>query len=109
MHMLQGQVEHDEDKMKDKDCVIILQATALAATTNNEMELWHKRIAHLGVHTVKVLINALSDSDNSVNNSIIKSVTKIANRYPNEVIEIIYEIYKNTVYCNSLQTGNIVK
>ncbi|XP_038223238.1 maestro heat-like repeat-containing protein family member 1 [Zerene cesonia] len=59
--------------------------------------------------TVNVLINALCDSDNSVNNNIIKSLTKIANRYPNEVIEIICEFYKNTVRINVIQTGNIVQ
>lgn len=56
-----------------------------------------------------VLINAAGDSDNSVNNVVIKSLTKVANSYPNEVIEIFCEFYKNTIKVNTTQLGNIVK
>ncbi|XP_046961304.1 maestro heat-like repeat-containing protein family member 1 [Vanessa cardui] len=59
--------------------------------------------------TVTVLINALGDNDNSVNNVVIKSLAKIANVYPNEVIEIFCEFYQNTVKSNLIQLGNIVK
>ncbi|CAD0196390.1 unnamed protein product [Chrysodeixis includens] len=59
--------------------------------------------------TVTVLINALGDSENSVNNVVIKSLTKIANTYPNEVIEIFCDFYTNTVKVNPTQLGNIVK
>lgn len=59
--------------------------------------------------TVTVLINAIGDSENTVNNVIIKSLTKIANNYPNEVIQIFCEFYKNTVKVNPAQLGNIVK
>lgn len=59
--------------------------------------------------TVTVLINAVGDSENSVNNVVIKSLTKIANTYPNEVIEIFCEYYTNTVKVNPTQLGNIVK
>lgn len=59
--------------------------------------------------TVTVLINAAGDSENSVNNVVIKSLSKIANAYPNEVIEIFCEFYKNTAKPNPLQLGNIVK
>ncbi|XP_013200545.1 maestro heat-like repeat-containing protein family member 1 [Amyelois transitella] len=59
--------------------------------------------------TVSVLINAIGDTDNSVNNVVIKSLTKIANCYPNEFIEIFCEFYKNTVKPNTTQLGNIVK
>lgn len=59
--------------------------------------------------TVTVLINAAGDNDNSVNNVVIKSLTKIANAYPNDVIEIFCEYYKNTAKANPLQLGNIVK
>ncbi|XP_053610848.1 maestro heat-like repeat-containing protein family member 1 [Plodia interpunctella] len=59
--------------------------------------------------TVSVLINAIGDSENSVNNVVIKSLTKIANCYPNEFIDIFCEFYKNTVKPNSIQLGNIVK
>ncbi|KAL0848874.1 hypothetical protein ABMA28_013281 [Loxostege sticticalis] len=59
--------------------------------------------------TVTVLINAAGDSDNSVNNVVIKSLTKVANSYPNEVIEIFCEFYKNTIKVNTTQLGNIVK
>ncbi|KAJ8729683.1 hypothetical protein PYW08_001264 [Mythimna loreyi] len=59
--------------------------------------------------TVTVLINAVGDSENSVNNVVIKSLTKIANTYPNEVIEIFCEFYTNTVKVNPTQLGNIVK
>lgn len=59
--------------------------------------------------TVTVLINSVGDNENSVNNVVIKSLTKIANAYPNEVIEIFCEFYKNTVKVNTTQLGNIVK
>ncbi|XP_069356577.1 LOW QUALITY PROTEIN: maestro heat-like repeat-containing protein family member 1 [Maniola hyperantus] len=59
--------------------------------------------------TVTVLINAIGDSDNTVNNVVIKSLTKIANVHPNEVIEIFCEFYRNTVKSNVTQLGNIVK
>ncbi|KAF9411062.1 hypothetical protein HW555_010045 [Spodoptera exigua] len=59
--------------------------------------------------TVTVLINAVGDNENSVNNVVIKSLTKIANSYPNEVIEIFCEFYTNTVKVNPVQLGNIVK
>ncbi|XP_049870550.1 maestro heat-like repeat-containing protein family member 1 [Pectinophora gossypiella] len=59
--------------------------------------------------TVTVLINAVGDSDNSVNNVVIKSLTKIANTYPKEVIEIFCEFHKNTAKPNVIQLGNIVK
>ncbi|XP_063838990.1 maestro heat-like repeat-containing protein family member 1 [Ostrinia nubilalis] len=59
--------------------------------------------------TVTVLINAAGDSDNSVNNVVIKSLTKVANSYPNEVIEIFCEFYKNTIKVNTSQLGNIIK
>lgn len=59
--------------------------------------------------TVTVLINAIGDNDNNVNNAVIKSLTKVANTYPNEVIEIFCEFYKNTVKVNPAQLGNIVK
>ncbi|XP_037297672.1 maestro heat-like repeat-containing protein family member 1 isoform X2 [Manduca sexta] len=59
--------------------------------------------------TVTVLINAAGDNENSVNNVVIKSLTKIANSYPNEVIAIFCEFYKNTVKVNPPQLGNIVK
>ncbi|CAH0404602.1 unnamed protein product [Chilo suppressalis] len=59
--------------------------------------------------TVTVLINAVGDSDNTVNNVVIKSLSKVANIYPNEVIEIFCEFYKNTVKVNTTQLGNIVK
>ncbi|XP_045514319.1 maestro heat-like repeat-containing protein family member 1 [Pieris brassicae] len=55
------------------------------------------------------LVKALGDTDNSVNNSIIKSISKIANEYPNEVIEIICDFYKQAGRINVTQTGNIVK
>lgn len=58
---------------------------------------------------MSVLINALGDSDNAVNNVVIKSLTKIANVHPNEVIEIFCEFYRNTVKSNVTQLGNIVK
>lgn len=56
-----------------------------------------------------VLIYAAGDSENAVNNVVIKSLTKIANAYPNEVIEIFCEFYTNTVKWNPVQLGNIVK
>lgn len=56
-----------------------------------------------------VLINAAGDSENSVNNVVIKSLTKVANSYPNEVIDIFCEYYKSTVKPNPLQLGNIIK
>ncbi|XP_068620928.1 maestro heat-like repeat-containing protein family member 1 [Battus philenor] len=59
--------------------------------------------------TVTVLINAIGDNDNSVNNVVIKSLAKIANKYPNEVIDIFCEFYKNTVKVNNTQLSNIVK
>ncbi|CAH0726299.1 unnamed protein product, partial [Brenthis ino] len=59
--------------------------------------------------TVTVLINAIGDNDNAVNNVVIKSLTKIANIHPNEVIEIFCDFYKNTVKSNVIQLGNIVK
>ncbi|KAJ2944509.1 hypothetical protein O0L34_g3854 [Tuta absoluta] len=59
--------------------------------------------------TVTVLIHAIGDSDNSVNNVVIKSLTKIANTYPNEVIEIFCEFYKDSLKTNPVQIGNIVK
>lgn len=59
--------------------------------------------------TVEVLINAAGDSENSVNNVVIKSLSKIANSYPNEVIEIFCEFYKNTAKVHPTQLGNIVK
>ncbi|CAK1603530.1 unnamed protein product [Parnassius mnemosyne] len=59
--------------------------------------------------TVTVLINAIGDNDNSVNNVVIKSLTKIANTYPNEVIDIFCDFYKNTVKVNNAQLSNIVK
>lgn len=59
--------------------------------------------------TVTVLIRAIGDSDNSVNNVIIKSLTKIANSYPNEVIDIFCEFHKNTPKANTIQLANIVK
>lgn len=59
--------------------------------------------------TLTVLINAAGDADNGVNNVVIKSLTKIANVYPNEVIEIFCELYTNTVKWNPLQLGNIIK
>lgn len=59
--------------------------------------------------TVIVLINAVGDSDNSVNNVVIKSLSKVANSYPNEVIDIFCEFYKNTPKVNSAQLGNVVK
>ncbi|KAM3962707.1 LOW QUALITY PROTEIN: maestro heat like repeat family protein c11.1 [Aphomia sociella] len=59
--------------------------------------------------TVAVLINAIGDNENSVNNVVIKSLSKIANSYPNEFIEIFCEFYKNTVKVNTTQLGNIVK
>lgn len=59
--------------------------------------------------TVTVLINAIGDNDNAVNNVVIKSLTKIANVHPNEVIEIFCDFYKNIVKSNIIQLGNIVK
>ncbi|CAG9784663.1 unnamed protein product [Diatraea saccharalis] len=59
--------------------------------------------------TVTILINAAGDNDNAVNNVVIKSMTKVANIYPNEVIEIFCEFYKNTVKVNTTQLGNLVK
>lgn len=59
--------------------------------------------------TVTVLINAAGDSENSVNNVIIKSLSKIANSYPNEVIEIFCEFYQTTAKVQPTQLGNIVK
>ncbi|XP_072937353.1 maestro heat-like repeat-containing protein family member 1 [Epargyreus clarus] len=59
--------------------------------------------------TVTVLIKASGDSDNSVNNVVIKSLTKIAGSYPNEVIEIFCDFYTNTPKANVTQLGNIVK
>lgn len=59
--------------------------------------------------TVRVLINAAGDNENAVNNVVIKSLTKIANSYPNEVIEIFCEFYTNTLRWNPVQLGNIVK
>ncbi|XP_013181161.1 PREDICTED: maestro heat-like repeat-containing protein family member 1 isoform X1 [Papilio xuthus] len=58
--------------------------------------------------TVTVLINAIGDSENSVNNVVIKSLTKIANIYPNEVIDIFSEFYKNSAKVNNTQLSNIV-
>lgn len=59
--------------------------------------------------TVTVLINAIGDNDNTVNNVIIKSLVKISNVHPNEVIEIFCEFYRNTVKSNVIQLGNLVK
>lgn len=64
---------------------------------------------YLFTDTVTVLINAVGDNENSVNNVVIKSLTKIANAYPNDVIEIFCEFYKNTPKANPLQLANIVK
>lgn len=63
---------------------------------------------HVISETVTVLINAIGDKENSVNNVVIKSLTKIANSYPNEVIEIFCDFYKNTKV-NGPHLGNIVK
>lgn len=65
--------------------------------------------SHIVSDTVIVLINAAGDSDNSVNNVVIKSLTKVANSYPNEVIEIFCDFYQNTAKVNAAQLGNIVK
>ncbi|XP_041973185.1 maestro heat-like repeat-containing protein family member 1 [Aricia agestis] len=59
--------------------------------------------------TVGVLIDAIGDNDNAVSNVVIKSLTKIANVYPNEVIEIFCEFYQNKVKISTTQLGNIVK
>lgn len=59
--------------------------------------------------TVTVLINAAGDNEHSVNNVIIKSLAKIANTYPNEVIAIFCEFYKDTVKVNTTLLGNIIK
>lgn len=59
--------------------------------------------------TVIVLINAIGDNENSVNNIVIKSLTKIANIYPNEFIVIFCEYYKDIIKINPLQLANIVK
>lgn len=59
--------------------------------------------------TVKVLINALHDKENTVNNVVIKSLCKISNTYPNEVIEIFCDFYKSTAKVNSAHLGNIIK
>ncbi|CAH2066000.1 unnamed protein product, partial [Iphiclides podalirius] len=59
--------------------------------------------------TVIVLINAIGDNDNSVNNVIIKSLLKIANIYPNEVIEIFCDFYKNAIKVNGTQLSNTIK
>ncbi|XP_063358978.1 maestro heat-like repeat-containing protein family member 1 [Cydia amplana] len=59
--------------------------------------------------TVTVLINAIGDKENSVNNVVIKSLTKIANNYPNEVIDIFCDYYKNATFVTSTHLGNVVK
>lgn len=56
-----------------------------------------------------VLITALSDKETVVNDVVIKSLFKIAGTYPNEVIEIFCDFYKNTPKVNSAQLANVIK
>ncbi|CAG9121569.1 unnamed protein product [Plutella xylostella] len=65
-------------------------------------------ISHLK-ETIQVLISACGDKEESVNNEVIKSLTKVAGVYPNEVIEYFCTFYKNTAKINPVQLGNIIK